>query len=93
MDEITGIKNIRVIVRPWVPRKIPFQIPVASVMQILDKVRPKLKRILYAGWVKRKVNGKQILCYLAATADTLNEAKKKFKSGENFGDEVWNLGE
>jgi hypothetical protein len=85
-------KHIRVIVRPWVPRNIPYTIPAENVRQVLSFAYPKLKKVLYIGWARRRVNGKRVLCYLAATADTTLSARRILKLSESYGEEVWNLG-
>ena len=84
--------KIRIIVRPWNPRNIPFHIPADSVRMVLEQAYPSFKKILYAGWVRRKVNGKTALCYLVATADTTKEARNLFKTSEAYGENVWDLG-
>jgi len=84
-------KRIRVVVRPWVPRNIPYAIPTDSVRRVLAEAFPKLKKVLYVGWVKRRENGKVTLYYLAATADTTLEARNILKTSKAYGENVWNL--
>lgn len=86
-------KKIRVIVRPWTPRNIPYTIPAENAKKILEDAYPKIKKVLYIGWTKRMVNGKRMLKYLAATADSTIDARKIFKYSEEFGENIWNLGE
>lgn len=84
-------RKIRVIIRPWTPRNIPHQIPVEKVKEVLETAYPKLGKILYVGWAKRKVEGKRKLFYLATTGDTPSEAREKLKKSENYGEDIWNL--
>lgn len=84
-------KNIRVVVRPWTPRKIPYRITTAQAEFILDTAYPNLKKVVYVGWTRRDVNGKKQLLYLASTADTLREARRVFKTGTDFGINLWKL--
>lgn len=81
----------RIIVRPWTPRIVPYTIPAESVRQTLALAYPKFKKVLYIGWVKRRINGKPRLFYLAATADTTRKAREMFKKSEAFGENVWDL--
>lgn len=82
-------RKIRVIVRPWTPRKLPKQISIKRVDDVVEKAYPKMKKLLYVGWVRRNVNGKRRLLFLAATGDTPSEARTVFKQSENFGEDVW----
>lgn len=84
--------KIRVIVRPWTPRIIPYAIPTAAVRDILKEAYPQLKKVLYVGWIKRKENNKSVLYYLAATGETAGEARKNFKKSVNYGIDIWKLG-
>ncbi len=80
---------MRIIVRPWIPRKLPYQIPMTRVKEVLQVAYPKLKKVVYVGWSRRMSNGKRILIYLAATGDTGLEARKAFKTSEQFGEDIW----
>lgn len=84
--------QVRIIVRPWIPRNLPYSIPSDSVEQILQNVYPSLKKVLYVGWVKRRVDNKMKLFYLAATGDTTRQARENFKKSEAFGENIWELG-
>lgn len=81
----------RIIIRPWTPRIIPYYISVDSVKQSLLVAYPKLKKVLYVGWAKRKVNGKAKFFYLAATGDTTRQAREVLKKSDAFGENVWDL--
>lgn len=85
-----GIKRkIRVIVRPWTPRKIPQQIPAKRVDELIEKIYPKIKKLLYVGWVRRKIDGKRTLLFLAATGNTPSEARQAFKKSELWEEDIW----
>ena len=86
-------KKVRILVRPWVPRRIPYQIPMSSVREVLTSARPHMQEVLYVGWVKRVVDGKRVLMYLAATGETAKEARKRFKESNDFGVNIWKLGQ
>jgi len=57
----TRRKKFRVIIRPWVPRKIPYDIPMNQVKEILKVAYPKLKKVVYVGWARRVVEGKSFI--------------------------------
>ncbi len=81
----------RIIIRPWTPRTVPSSLPEAPIKQALKEAYPKLKKIVYIGWAKRKVNGKRVLWYLAATGETTKEAREHLKKSELYGENVWIL--
>jgi hypothetical protein len=85
----TQKKKFRIIVRPWTPRKIPYQIPMTRIKELMQEAYPKLKKVVYVGWVRRVVDGKKQIIYLAATGDSGIEARKVFKTSENFGEDIW----
>lgn len=82
-------KKFRIIVRPWVPRQLPYQIPMDHVKEILKIAYPKLKKVVYVGWARRVIDGKKQIVYLAATGETGPEARKIFKASQNFGEDIW----
>ena len=84
-------QRFRVIVRPWVPKKIPHTIPSEHVTALIEQIRPILKPLVYAGWCKRKENGKRILRYLLATGYTMSEALTAFKVSARYGVDVWKV--
>ncbi|SRR6266403_1392528 len=88
-DMKTPKKKFRIIVRPWVPRKIPYQILTEQFNAILKEAYPKLKKVVYIGWAKRVYEGKKQIIYLVATGDTGIESRKIFKTSENFGEDIW----
>ncbi|HWY79266.1 MAG TPA: hypothetical protein VNW29_02820 [Candidatus Sulfotelmatobacter sp.] len=82
-------KKFRVIVRPFIPRKVPYQIPTALVDTVIQEALSKLKKVVYVGWNKRVREGKKQYFFFVATGDTGPEARKIFKTSENFGEDIW----
>lgn len=82
-------KKFRIIIRPWVPRKIPYDLPMTRVQQILQEAYPHLKKVVYVGWSRRVYEDKKQIIYLAATGDTGPEARKAFKMSERFDEDIW----
>lgn len=82
-------KKFRVIVRPWTPRNIPYQISTELYNAILKEAYPKLKKVVYVGWARRVYDNKKQIIYLVATGETGIEARKAFKTSENFGEDIW----
>jgi hypothetical protein len=82
-------KKTRIIVRPWTPRKIPYVVSKQRVNEVISEARPKIKAILYVGWVRRKVDNKRKILFLAATGATASEARTAFKKSEDFGENIW----
>jgi hypothetical protein len=82
-------KKFRIIVRPWTPRKIPYQIPMTGIKEILTEAYPNLKKVVYVGWARRIFDKKKQIIYLAATGDTGLQARKAFKTSEEFGENIW----
>lgn len=75
--------------RPWVPRKLPYQIPMTRVKEILQEAYPELKSVVYVGWARRIHKGKKTLMYLAATGSSGIDARKAFKTSTDFGKDIW----
>lgn len=82
-------KNIRVVVKPAVPRIIPYQIPKETMELFLKENYSKFKSVLYLGWVRREFEGKKQLVFCAATGDTGLDARKAFKTSQKFGEDIW----
>ncbi len=86
-------KKYRVIVKPVTPRNVPQTIPAEKLIKILDEALPHLQKVIYAGWIRRNVNKKKRLQFLAATGNTSKEARENFKKSEAFGENVWLIAE
>lgn len=81
--------KIRVIVRPWVPRKIPYAISIEEVEQVIREAQKNIKAVIYVGWARRVIDGKKIILYVIATGNTASEARNNFKKSNKIGEEVW----
>jgi hypothetical protein len=84
-----GRKKFRVIVRPWIPRKLPYQVATLQVKEVLKEAYPKLGLVVYVGWIRKIIKGQKKLLYLVATGNTSIEARKAFKLSEDLGKNVW----
>lgn len=82
-------KKPRIIVRPWIPNKLPPEITADLLKETIEKIKPKIKSVLYAGWKRKRVNGKRVTQFVLSTGDTAKEARNNFKKSENFGEDVW----
>lgn len=85
--------KIRVIVRPWIPRKKMPLIPQEHIELTMKNILTKIKPVLYVGWSMRKIRGQRMLVYLMATGDSSKEARMNFKKSEDFGENIWDLSE
>lgn len=86
-------KKLRVIVRPWIPQKVPIEITKNDLQEFIQENVGKFKSVIYMGWIRRKVQGKRVMKFILATADKASEARNKFKKSEEFGEDVWDLTE
>lgn len=83
--------KIKVVIRPWAPRRIPTDFQEELIYQTLDLIYPKLQTYVYAGWIRRTILNQRGLHFLIATGATLVEARKNFKSSERFGEVIWKV--
>jgi len=84
-------KKLRVIVRPWQPRNLPFPVSQQKLKAFIQTHVHLFDEILYLGWVRRKENGKRVVKFIVATGPNRLIAKKRFKESEKFGTEVWKI--
>ena len=84
-------KKLRVIVRPWQPRNIPFAISQEHLKDFIQTHVLEFDEVLYLGWVRRLEDGKRVVKFLVATGPTRLVAKNRFKEGEITDGEVWEL--
>lgn len=82
-------KKFRVIIRPWEPRKIPYEISQEIIDAFMNSAYQKIGKVLYLGWCKRISEKKKKIIFLGATGNTSQEARKAFKKSEQFGEDVW----
>ncbi len=83
-------KNVRVIIRHWMPRKTQ-PIPIDTVRTFIQTEYNKLQNVLYVGWARIQVNGKRSVQLIAATGKSSLEARKNFKTRNTIGTNVWIL--
>ncbi len=84
-------QKIRVIVRPFLPRKTPYNIKTESIQEFMNVEKSKIQDVLYVGWTRRKIDEKRQLVYVVATGKTGKEARLVFKTSEDYGQNVWIL--
>jgi len=82
-------KKIRVIVKPFIPRRNTYPILINDLKNLIEKERHKFKKYLYIGWQKRVIDGKKQLRYFIATGETLKEARNNFKKSDRFNENIW----
>ncbi len=73
-------KRYRIIVRPWVPRKIPYEITEEVLEKKIEDMSKNLGNVIYLGWKRRSLDGKRSLQYILATGATAREARQNFKN-------------
>lgn len=84
-------KKLRVIVRPWQPRNLPYQISQAQLKAFIQTHVQHFEEVLYLGWVRRQKEGKRLIKFVVATGATRSIAKKRFKESTQFGTEIWEI--
>jgi len=84
-------KKIRVIIRPFIPRRNTYPILINDLKNLIEKEKHKFKKYLYVGWQKRVIDEKKQLRYFIATGETPQEARKNFKKSESFNENIWYL--
>ena len=89
LDKKPTKKRFRVIMRPWIPRRLPYDVSITKVQEVLRDIYLKLKKVVYVGWARRVIDGKRQIIYLVATGETGSEARKVFKTSEAFGEDIW----
>lgn len=84
-------KKLRVIVRPWQPKNLPFKLTQSQLKEFIEAHAEEFAAVLYLGWVRRSVNGTTTVRFIVATAENRSDAKQRFKESNRFGEEVWDL--
>jgi len=84
-------KKTRVIVRPWQPRNVPYQISQTWLKTFIQTHFQYFDEILYLGWVRRVEEKKRVVKFIVATGPTRLVAKQRFKESTQFGSEVWEI--
>jgi hypothetical protein len=82
----------RLIIRQFAPKTMPYQVTPDDFSQALKILFPKLDKVVYAGWARRKNNnGEKITGFFISTGTTSLEARKRFKTSVEFGKHIWQL--
>lgn len=84
-------KKLRVIVRPWQPRNVPYPISQTRLKAFIQTHVYYFDEVLYLGWVRRLEEGKRVAKFIVATGPTRLIAKQRFKESTQFGSEVWEI--
>lgn len=84
-------KKLRVIVRPWQPRNLPYPVSQRQLKTFIQTHVHLFDEILYLGWIRRMEDGKRVVKFIVATVETRLIAKKRFKESFEFGTEVWEI--
>jgi len=81
----------RIIIRPWMPRKLPFTLKRSQIESFIQKTSSQLDTVIYAGWIRKVSEGKRTIHFIVATGKTATEARKRFKTSSQYGQEVWEI--
>ncbi len=84
-------KKLRVIVRPWQPRNLPYPVSQTQLKAFIQTHVSLFDEIVYLGWVRRLENGKRVVKFLVATGPTRLIAKQRFKEGALGEGELWEI--
>lgn len=84
-------KKLRVIVRPWQPRNVPYAVSQQKLKAFVQTHVQQFEEIVYLGWVRRTENSKRVAKFIVATGPTRQIAKQRFKESTTFGTEVWEI--
>ena len=84
-------KKLRVIVRPWQPRNLPFPVSQQQLKTFIQTHVHLFDEILYLGWVRRKESERRVVKFIVATGPSRLIAKKRFKESEKFDQEIWEI--
>jgi len=84
-------KKLRVIVRPWQPRNIPYPVSQIQLKTFIQTHVESFDEILYLGWVRRLEEGKRVVKFIVATGQTRLQAKQRFKEGTVSDTGVWEI--
>jgi len=84
-------KKLRVIVRPWQPRNLPYPVSQTRLKAFIQTHVTLFDEIVYLGWVRRLVEGKRVVKFLVATGPTRLVAKQRFKEGNITDGQLWEI--
>ena len=84
-------KKLRVIVRPWQPRNLPYPVSQTQLKAFIQTHVSLFDEIVYLGWVRRLEDGKRVVKFLVATGPTRLIAKQRFKEGSVTDAQLWEI--
>jgi len=84
-------KKLRVIVRPWQPRNLPYPISQTRLKAFIQTHVSQFDEVVYLGWVRRLENDKRVVKFMVATGSTRLIAKQRFKEGTTSDTGVWEI--
>ena len=85
-------KRVRVIIRPWTPRKMPYAVTRELISTFIQTHYPDFEAVVYAGWSRKlNINGSRKISFYVATGKTSSEARKRFKESNAYGKEIWEI--
>ena len=84
-------KKLRVIVRPWQPRNLPYPVSQTRLKAFIQTHVTSFDEIVYLGWVRRLEEGKRVVKFLVATGPTRLIAKQRFKEGNITDGQLWEI--
>lgn len=82
-------RRFRIIVRPWVPRKLPYEVNEKILESKITEIFGNLDKTIYVGWKRRIVNNKKQLFYIITTGSSSSEARKNFKELKSENETFW----
>ncbi len=84
-------KKLRVIVRPWQPRNVPYAINQSLLKMFIQTHVSFFDEVIYLGWVRRLEKSKRVVKFMVATGPTRLIAKKRFKEDSPKVGELWEI--
>jgi hypothetical protein len=84
-------KKLRVIVRPWQPRNLPYPVSQTRLKFFIQTHVTSFDEIVYLGWVRRLEEGKRVVKFLVATGPSRLVAKQRFKEGNITDGQLWEI--
>jgi hypothetical protein len=84
-------KKLRVIVRPWQPRNVPYTISQTQLKAFVQIHSNEFAEVVYLGWARRVEEEKRVIKFLISTGSTRLDAKRKFKEGQVNNIDLWEV--
>lgn len=91
----------RILVHPWEPRKIPYEVTHQDLENMIAKIHSQLKQYVVLGWTKRTkhknvsttpiTKSGTTIHFVIATGHSRIEAKNTFKYSSLDGADIWEV--